>query len=67
MYIALEAGIGIGALVCADIYDNITANFIYAFMLPALLAVVAMVLLIVWRKQKARTVLVEEVGEGELM
>lgn len=52
MYIALEAGIGIGAIICADIYNNITANFIYAFAVPAVLALVSLVLLILWRKQE---------------
>lgn len=51
MYIALEAGIGIGAIICADIYNNITARFAYAFALPATLALVALVLLILWRRQ----------------
>ncbi len=52
MYIALEAGIGIGALVCADIYGNITSNFVYAFALPALLALVALFLLVMWWKKR---------------
>ena len=51
VYIALEAGIGSGAIFSAWVYANRTENFIYAFMLPALFAFIALVLLIVWRKQ----------------
>ena len=57
MYIALEAGIGIGALICADIYGNITANFVYAFTLPAVLALVALFLLVMWWRKRERVAL----------
>ena len=63
MYIALEAGIGIGAIICADIYNNLTENFIYAFALPGLLALVALFLLLMWHKQKMKRVVVVEVIE----
>ncbi len=66
MYISLEAGIGIGAIVCADIYDNVTANFIYAFAVPAILALVALILLLAWRKQKPKRIVVMDfVDDGE--
>lgn len=54
VYIALELGIGSGAIFSAWIYNNRVENFIYAFILPAILAIIAMVLLIVWRKQKRK-------------
>lgn len=65
MYIALEAGIGIGAIVCADIYNNITSNFIYAFAMPGILALVALGLLLLWKKEKQsrRIVVMDVVGE----
>lgn len=56
MYIALEAGIGSGALFSAMIYQNKTANFKWAFLFSSLLVLIALILLFVWqRKQKART------------
>ena len=69
MYIALEAGIGIGAYICAEIYNNNTANFVYAFITPAFLAAAAMILLLIWRKKKTSALLVadEVVLEDELM
>ncbi len=54
VYIALEIGIGSGAIFSAWMYNNRVENFVYAFMLPAALAVIAMVLLMVWRKQKSK-------------
>ena len=56
MYIALEAGIGIGAFISAEIYDNKSSNFIYAFIAPAILALVSAVLLFTWRRTKAQVV-----------
>ncbi len=41
MYIALEAGIGLGALSSAMIYQNHSSRFVYAFIAPAVLAVIA--------------------------
>jgi MFS family permease len=69
MYIALEAGIGIGAYICAEMYNNRASNFVYAFITPAFLAAVAMVLLLVWQKKKTTAVLVMDsvVVEEELM
>lgn len=69
MYIALEAGIGIGAFVCAEIYNNLPANFLYAFITPAFLAAAAAILLACWRPKKENIVLVadEVILEDELM
>ncbi len=55
MYIALEAGIGLGALISGWIYNNDTDRFFYAFALGSLLAVGALVFL-QWgvRQKKAK-------------
>ena len=53
MYIALEAGIGIGAFISAMIYDNKSSNFIYAFITPAVLALISAILLFTWWRKKA--------------
>lgn len=53
MYIALEAGIGIGAYLSALIYQNLSSHFVYAFMMPSVLALVSFGLLMVWRKKQA--------------
>lgn len=45
MYIALETGIGIGALVSGWIYDNDPQRFFYVFSLSAALAAVAVIYL----------------------
>jgi MFS family permease len=50
MYIALEVGIGTGALFSGWVYNNIPANFIYAFTLPGIFALLAFGLLIKWQK-----------------
>lgn len=56
MYIALEAGIGSGALFSAMIYQNKTANFKWAFLFSSLLVLVALVLMFFWqRKLKGKT------------
>ncbi len=52
VYIALELGIGSGAIFSGWIYNNKLENLVYAFMLPGVLAFVSMVLLITWRRQK---------------
>ena len=52
VYIALELGIGSGAIFSGWIYNNKLENLVYAFMLPGVLAFVSMVLLISWRRQK---------------
>lgn len=59
VYIALELGIGCGAIFSGWVYQNRLENLIYAFMLTALLALVAMILLIIWRKQ-AKELLVKQ-------
>jgi len=57
MYIALEAGIGIGAFISAEIYDNKPGNFIYAFITPAILAMLSAVLLLIWRRKNKQLVM----------
>ncbi|MCW3087649.1 MAG: major facilitator superfamily protein [Sediminibacterium sp.] len=52
VYIALEAGIGSGAILSAWIYANHSANFVFAFLLPALLALTAVILLLFWNKKE---------------
>ena len=56
MYIALEAGIGLGALISATIYQNQTINFSKAFLVASFLSVLAFVLLYTWRKQQIRKI-----------
>ena len=51
VYIALEAGIGSGAIFSAWIFGNRIENFVYAFLFPGLLSLAAMILLLIWRKQ----------------
>lgn len=51
IYIALEAGIGGGALLSAWIYDNRAENFVYAFLLPAICAALSMLILYRWMQQ----------------
>lgn len=50
MYIALEIGIGTGALFSSWIYHNQAENFKYAFLAPAILAMLSFALLIKWNK-----------------
>jgi len=52
VYIALELGIGSGAIFSGWIYNNKLENLVYAFMLPGVLAFVSMVLLITWRLER---------------
>ncbi len=52
VYIALELGIGSGAIFSGWIYNNKLENLVYAFMLPGVLAFVSMVLLITWRRKR---------------
>ncbi|NCI47277.1 MFS transporter [Sediminibacterium soli] len=56
VYIALEMGIGCGALVSAWIYNNRLSNLIYAFFLTSALALVAMGLLISWKRRERHKV-----------
>ena len=51
MYISLEAGIGLGALLSGWIYSNDASRFVYAYGLGALLAFVALVYLQIGAKQ----------------
>lgn len=51
MYIALEAGIGMGALVSAAIHHNDAAMFEYVFLLPAVFVLIALALLMKWSKK----------------
>jgi MFS family permease len=48
MYIALEIGIGAGAIFSAWIYNNNAQYFTYAFLLPGFFALLAFGLLIRW-------------------
>lgn len=52
VYIALELGIGSGAFISGWIYQNRMGNLLYAFLLPGLLALIAMFLLIAWRRKE---------------
>lgn len=61
VYIALELGIGSGAIFSAWVYNNRLENLVYAFMLPAVLAVVSLILLISWRRNEKRRVSMENV------
>lgn len=54
VYIALEAGIGLGALVSAHIYDNNPANFVYTFIIPGILSFIAMILLLSWKSKPVK-------------
>jgi len=53
MYIALEIGIGTGALFSSWIYHNEASQFVYAFLTPGILAFIAFALLIKWNKKRA--------------
>lgn len=65
MYIALEAGIGSGALFSAMIYQNKTENFKWAFLIATTLAAIGLFLLIIWRKQNSHIVSEHEFDLGE--
>lgn len=54
VYIALELGIGSGALFSGWIYQNRLENLKYAFLFTAILAFIAMLLLIIWRKKEKK-------------
>jgi MFS family permease len=54
VYIALEIGIGSGAIFSAWIYNNHLPNLKYAFLLTAALSLLAMFLLIAWRRKERR-------------
>lgn len=52
VYIALELGIGSGALISGWLYANKIENLVYPFALTAVLAFIAMILLLFWRKEE---------------
>lgn len=52
MYIALESGIGIGAILSAWIYNNKSSNFIWAFSCSVLSSAVSLGYLIYYKKKK---------------
>ncbi|MEI6265989.1 MAG: MFS transporter [Sphingobacteriia bacterium] len=54
MYIALEIGIGTGAIFSAWIYNNNADHFTYAFLLPGFFALLSFFLLIRWNKKAKR-------------
>jgi MFS family permease len=54
VYIALEVGIGLGAIISGWIYQNKLANLPYAFLLTGALALIAMLLLLSWNKKEKR-------------
>lgn len=54
VYIALEVGIGSGAIVSGWIYQNRLSNLPYAFMVPGVLALVSFALLLGWRQKEKR-------------
>ena len=53
MYIALEVGIGTGALFSGWIYQNDASRFIWTFLTPAVLSLIACLLLIKWNNKRA--------------
>ncbi len=57
VYIALEIGIGTGAFFSGWIYNNQLHNLTYAFMLPAIMAFISMILLILWKRNAKRLML----------
>ena len=54
VYIALELGIGSGAIFSAWIFNNKMENLFYAFLSPAILALVSMIFLLAWRRKQNR-------------
>jgi predicted MFS family arabinose efflux permease len=46
MYIALEVGIGLGALVAGQIYQGIAANIPLPFLMSGILAIIAFLFLL---------------------
>lgn len=50
VYIALEIGIGSGAILSGWIHGNKPENLVYAFLFPGFLALVSMLLLIKWNR-----------------
>lgn len=56
VYIALELGIGCGALLSSWIYHNDFQRLVYAFLFVSLLSLVSMLLLLGWRKKERHKV-----------
>ncbi len=54
VYIALEIGIGSGALLSGWIHGNKPENLVYAFLFPGFLALIAMLLLIKWNQKRIK-------------
>jgi MFS family permease len=54
MYIALEIGIGSGAFLSAEIYDNNPNNFGWSFWIGTILSLIAFAYLIVWQRLFAK-------------
>jgi MFS family permease len=54
VYIALEAGIGLGALCSAWLYRDQLQNLPYAFYLTSFLSFVALLLLLFWKRKEKR-------------
>jgi len=52
VYIALEAGIGGGALLSAWLYNHPSHTFLWSFLLPAASAGLSMIVLLSWMKKK---------------
>lgn len=63
VYIALEMGIGSGALVSGWIYQNDLRNLPYAFLVPVILALLSLILLLNWRRREKR----HRMSLGEVM
>ncbi|MCB0662654.1 MAG: MFS transporter, partial [Saprospiraceae bacterium] len=53
VYIALEVGIGGGAIFSAWLYDNQPENFFFTFLITAILTLMAIPYLIFWTKKRA--------------
>lgn len=54
VYIALELGIGGGALISGWLYANKIENLVYPFILTAFFSFLAMALLLIWRRQEKK-------------
>jgi predicted MFS family arabinose efflux permease len=50
MYIALEAGIGLGALVAGLFYKGLASQIVLPFLLAGLFAVISFILLVSYRQ-----------------
>ncbi|MCK9402958.1 MAG: MFS transporter [Chitinophagaceae bacterium] len=66
VYIALELGIGSGAIISGWIYQNRLDNLVYAFLLPGLLAMMAMFFLLNWQKKEKKRLMTKAEALFEL-